>query len=457
MLAKEVTEAAKTIRVVSCNTEDRLKCHLNSPTICANTDDKERAGAKKRGQKTNAERLTADRARASSIGAIKELLKSRKRSLERSWDKTLTDLSIEKKPAKKVAKYCLEEQTNTSKDNSTLSLSPPVPVANSSLITDMNGEQANKIFEELALTRELNASRFDSLEKSIQAQTDQLKKEQQASMSKIQEELKERDKVWKEEWAKMESEVKDLKARVDMPKEQITLKITEEMEKRVVEKVHQSAIETNPFIVQMENSLKYVMRVLDRDEKLAKKRNITMSGLETVPNLPLIQQANEFLNARFAVSNPVENAFLVGGEKKIVKVVLCDFKYKDLIMKEKKNVLGGTKIYINPDLTSCEAKVAKHLREAAKAHRNGGGSARIAGRKIQLGDEWWEWDDTQQKLTLIVDISKIPANRKSTPPRTNRINSKSVSFDAAKNGADPPQVSSVGMPGGSQTFCPMES
>lgn len=420
------------------------KCKDNIPTIqiraASSEDINEKASVKKRGRKTNAERLTSERARASSIGSIKEIFQSRKRALEKSWDQTLTEILSQSNPSKKAARDIPDNSTDS--HNSIELSSPPIPLANSSTIMagNMDDNNAAKILSELAKYNQ----RFDRLEGKIESQVNEVKMEQQAAMAKFQEELNNRDKPWKEDLRKVKNEIIGIKARIETPIEQVTASITEEMEKRVIEKVQSMELEQNPAILEMENKMSKMIQSMERNEKQNKIRNITISGLSLDADKSLKLQINESLSSHFPVTNPVDDAFLVGAGKNIAKVILNNLSNKELIMRGKKKALAGTNIYINPDLTGREAKIGKQLREIGRTHRNGGGKVLIVGPKIRLDENWWVWDDSKNKLVPTVNRTAAKPRRQTNTPGKG---TRTPQCMASKNGIHPHQFSLLELEG----------
>lgn len=405
---------------VPCLTERRLTTEQSNSQGFEQlfSADKKAPVGKKKGRKTKAEQLTVERARANSIASIKELFQTKKRSLEISWEKTARELSLEISPAKKKRATEISDQSGEADNNSTLPTRDPLAV--SSPIDDRTMDQATaeKILRELKETRTENKKRFDELEKSFETQTQSQKENYEKAMEVFQRKQKERDEFWRGALAKVQEEVKEMRTQMEVPREQLAVKLTEELEMRVIEKIQNPMINENPVVKELESKLKLVMNLFDREERQIKKKNITISGLVIDVNTVLKVQVNDFLNSRFNTLNPVEDAFLVGPEKKIIKVVLTNREDKDLILKKKKMVLGGTQIYINPDLTNREAKIGKQLREVARAHREAGGKARVRGSKIMLDKDWWYWDENVQRLEK---SDKAPKNgalgRKKASPR----------------------------------------
>lgn len=277
-------------------------------------------------------------------------------------------------------------------------------------------------------------------------QAEQYKAERREELKKFEKALSKRDEEWKEQRSKVQGEVGNLREQVELPREQIVISITEEMEKRVVKKVQQVVGNNNPDMANMDDKLENMSKLLEREEKRMKMRNIIISGLTVVSTLPIKQQINEFLNSHFSVNDPVSDAFLVGAEKKSVKVILEQVNDKTIIMKEKKNALGGSNVFINPDLTSREAKIGKHLRQTARAYRGKGGKAFIKGLNICLEDVWWYWEDRTGKLVKVPKVSKKSA-RLYSPMSTNVVNNGAQVSNPSKNAVTGPPASFSGTPG----------
>lgn len=143
--------------------------------------------------------------------------------------------------------------------------------------------------------------------------------------------------------------------------------------------------------------LAHCKRWIENCERQRRRNNVIIKGVEiTLENL--VAEANEFLCSRFGISNKVEQVRMLDRKNRLMMAKLKSAEAKTQIMRNKKDRLAGTTIFINHDCTSTERYVEARLRAAAKGARNEGRQVKMAFQKIIVDDICYIWDLEADKL-----------------------------------------------------------
>jgi hypothetical protein len=107
----------------------------------------------------------------------------------------------------------------------------------------------------------------------------------------------------------------------------------------------------------------------------------------------------EWLETEIEVKVHVKEAFKINKDKMMLaEIESWEQKKKIMLNKSKLKERKGERMYIDHYLTNEEKKTQKKLREVAREERNRRKRLRIGYRKIQINEEWFIWDERDEKL-----------------------------------------------------------
>lgn len=133
------------------------------------------------------------------------------------------------------------------------------------------------------------------------------------------------------------------------------------------------------------------LEAMDNAERMKKKLNLVISGLVSAGCTGEVG-VRRILSEKFNLVEEIKGVELTGkSDKAVVKVDCWDTRVK--ILKSKGEALSHSKVFIDPDLTVREQRNAAKLREVARAKRADGLKARAINQRLQVGSQWFKWDE----------------------------------------------------------------
>lgn len=144
---------------------------------------------------------------------------------------------------------------------------------------------------------------------------------------------------------------------------------------------------------------------VEKEEKLRRKNNIVIKGLD-LPKENITTEVNNFFATQLNLPNLITDAHLISkpSSSSVILATVTTWEGKLQILRAKKNLnLPGRKIYIDPDQTPEECARDFALREQARIARRNGHKAKLVKKTIIIDDTHYTWDLYGKKLVPIPD------------------------------------------------------
>lgn len=151
---------------------------------------------------------------------------------------------------------------------------------------------------------------------------------------------------------------------------------------------------------QLLSRLKRLEDAAEKKDRLERKNNIVISGLKSDGDYT--QTVMNFMREKLdLVLSPVSVTPLVKkneNQPTMLLVKLHSYEEKNRIM-NKRNVLKGSQVYLNNDMTVLERQKQKKIREMARLERQNSGRKVFVGHLgARIDGVWHEWDFDQNKF-----------------------------------------------------------
>lgn len=135
---------------------------------------------------------------------------------------------------------------------------------------------------------------------------------------------------------------------------------------------------------------------MDHFEKTMRKNNIVITGLQR-KNERLIVDMQQFLQEKFSIGDCISEVWQARRIPKIIFAKLTDTEEKRRILKEKKEKLKGTSIYIDNDRSREEREIARFVNFEAK--KTGARQEQHRNKRIQrLNGIKFTWHEMRREL-----------------------------------------------------------
>lgn len=301
------------------------------------------------------------RANSPSLNTISDYL-TKKRSFEEIED--LDHQQLPKEPSNPIKRQAISNSPETN---------------NSRKEEEPTTEEMEKILEEIR----------NSSDKTVTA------------INQLRAQMEEINTKWEKKFNSLSAEVETLKLKAAASNDETVNKIANEA------KVKLNTMLTTgdgpSSLLEMKQKLNYLDNVAEKNERLLRKNNIIIKGL-TIQKDNLLKQINNFIETHFKLSNIVQEAYIIGQQRDVVKVKLNSSESKAIILRNKFTALKNSNIYVEADLTPKEAQIAKKLRDIAKHKKSNGANVKVYSSKLLINNQWWIWNDE------MADIILSPAN-----------------------------------------------
>lgn len=217
---------------------------------------------------------------------------------------------------------------------------------------------------------------MDEMKTWIAQMVQEFKEEMRANQTAIRKEIKESNKIMKEELQKNNETLEKMKQEL-LTKEEEWKKEKEELTNR---------------IVSLEKRIEW-------QDKKQRNNNIVIKGIndEQIDN----KRIEKFLKDTLEVETHVKSIQLINTKygKKIVIAEIKEPNDKIDIMNNK-NKLKGQKIYIDHDYTKEERKIQAIIRNKAMEEKNNGKQVKIYSNKLIVNGIVYKWDGNKEKLEI---------------------------------------------------------
>lgn len=336
-------------------------------TACQNNSAVSPNTKPRRGRRTNLERPNSQR--SSSSCSIKDYFK-RKRDLDDSLEKSFQE-TADKILASSKKKQLREEHIcsspNSAMTSTPIASSSPTAMSNCDTILNAINNLRNDSIERIDGLKTSNENKFTSLENKITMRIDSIE-------------------------TKHKAEIKDLKEKVE------SLAFNLKMTNKKLESDAPASSSNGPSQAKLNNLLKFAQN-LENKERRERKTNIIIKGLKALDNPETATNyINDFLKIKFNLKNCFNNLKILGKDHNIYKITLTNLEVKKQIMINKRNILDGTRIYIENDLTALQASKMHNLRLASKDHKSRGAKVKLYRKKVCIDDKWMQWDEDLGEL-----------------------------------------------------------
>lgn len=193
---------------------------------------------------------------------------------------------------------------------------------------------------------------------------------------------------------KIQQNLGDLKSELQGTKDDLNKRVkalednTVKKEEITSLKVHTIPKEEHDRIIQLSNRIDFL-------EKDNKKTKISIVGL-SLSSSDHAQEVNLFLNTTFGVDIP--RISTTEYSKRLI-VDLFDINVKNLILRQKKTKLSGTKIFIDSDKTAREREIDWNIRSLLKLLKSEKKNPVRKGNIILVDDQVYSWNPVANKMT----------------------------------------------------------
>lgn len=150
---------------------------------------------------------------------------------------------------------------------------------------------------------------------------------------------------------------------------------------------------------------------LDSYERRLKKLNVVVKGLDP-ELLKSPQSIKRFLKSKYDADINIVDV-KISTQTLMATVSLADWETKQKVLKNKGRALAGSNIYIDPDLTPREQRIAGQLRKIVREKKMSGMKAKI-GYQTQsalINGNWYGWDECNECLKPLPARSHQQGNR----------------------------------------------
>lgn len=149
---------------------------------------------------------------------------------------------------------------------------------------------------------------------------------------------------------------------------------------------------------QLENRLLETEKRLETLESEKRKTNIVVTGIQMNENInqgDMIQVVKTKLKQLIKIECNIQGAIKLGRNRVLIKME--SFEEKLQLLKNK-NLLKGTQIYIDSDLTPQEREIQSKLREIMRTKKAEGQTVKMGHQKIIINGKEMVWDKTENQL-----------------------------------------------------------
>lgn len=146
------------------------------------------------------------------------------------------------------------------------------------------------------------------------------------------------------------------------------------------------------------NRLEILEDKVEKEEKEKRKNNVIIKGLH--PGSQNVQKEVEKMFAeKLKVQTGARDAFKISkpGKGDIILVKMESWAKKQEVMRAS-NLLKGTEIYVEHDLTREERKIQVEIRKIAREENNKGKNTKIGYKKLIIEGEEYKWSKREQGL-----------------------------------------------------------
>ncbi|KAI4466143.1 hypothetical protein MML48_3g00011099 [Holotrichia oblita] len=139
---------------------------------------------------------------------------------------------------------------------------------------------------------------------------------------------------------------------------------------------------------------------IEKMEKLTKRNNIVLKGLEMKTNDPekLKTTINKFIAENIGIEATIKAVNKVGGTTCIVELIDEETKTEIMRNKAKLRNMEIEKIYINEDLTRKDRDKQRQLRIRAQEERGKGNIVKVGYNKLIINEKEWRWNKEKEVL-----------------------------------------------------------
>ena len=135
----------------------------------------------------------------------------------------------------------------------------------------------------------------------------------------------------------------------------------------------------------------------------------------------LLTEVNKFFKTYFKIENKIIAAKSIsrGVEKQMTLITVDNFETKDVILKNKKEVLKDKNIFIELDLSPYDQKIGYEVRSKARLERVHGNTVIVKNSKLKINEEWFYWDEVAEKWEIETeDLNKRGERKQKIKKRT---------------------------------------
>lgn len=156
---------------------------------------------------------------------------------------------------------------------------------------------------------------------------------------------------------------------------------------------------------EVEKKMREVEKRCERLEMDERKKCVIIRGLQKTKR-GLEKEMEEFFESKLDVKVKVQQANLIGYEKKLVWVKLSTFEDKEKVMENKKK-LGAERVFIEHDRTREERDIQRAIARKAKELKERNQNVKIGFKKLEVDGVKYRWSEREKKLMKEVPVFQI--------------------------------------------------
>lgn len=179
------------------------------------------------------------------------------------------------------------------------------------------------------------------------------------------------------------------------------------------------------------------LEAIDSNERALKKLNVVVNGLDPEA-LKSPESVKACLRSKFKTELTF-NYVKISGQLPMVTITMPSWEAKQELLKGKAKALADTKIYINPDVTLREQRIARHIREvASSSSKESGKKVRYTTQRVLLNEKWFSWDEFNSCITPAQDRPRQQGKN----VRNSQSRSSNISPGGSSNHISPHKIQS---------------
>ena len=146
---------------------------------------------------------------------------------------------------------------------------------------------------------------------------------------------------------------------------------------------------------------------LEQRASIQQKKNLIIKGLKISEN-HIPEQINEFAGEIVDLTNPFKQVDIIKNRegRSIFCAQVKTQEARRVLLAQNRKSLAKKGIYINPDLSHEERKIAFEVRECARKARSEGKTAVSVGLKLVVDNIWYTWSLADDKLVPLPQREK---------------------------------------------------